>query len=68
MIGIIFYATCDNSTHHIDWWINGLVQEICNSIAKALELPHSCTNPSKLGKIWMNIYDTSAISTPHIDQ
>ena len=39
---------CYSSMHCKIWpQIDGLMQEICNSIANALELHLSCTNPSK---------------------
>ena len=38
--------------------INGLVQERCNSIANALELHLSCTNPSICSHIWAAKWST----------
>ena len=44
---------------HWDWYINGLVQERYNSIANALELCLSCTNPANYAVTnslnWMRI-------------
>ena len=43
-------VVCENVSHFVSasvcWYINGLVQERHNSIANALELRLSCTNPS----------------------
>ena len=45
------------ATENVSWHIGGLVQERCNSIANALELHLSCTNPSIHGQtskwIWI---------------
>ena len=43
----------NNHKDYVSQWLgtyfNGLVQERCNSIANALELHLSCTNPSTYG-------------------
>ena len=39
-------------------YVDGLVQERCNSIANELELHHSCTNPLMLCSIQVNVYFT----------
>ena len=39
--------------------MDGLVQERCNSIANALELRLSCTNPSKLYREQLRISDSA---------
>ena len=41
-------------------YIDGLVQERCNSIAKALELHLSCTNPSIYGGSHIGPMDVSS--------
>ena len=42
-------AECNTAYFHALWFyeLDGLVQERRNSISNALELPLSCTNPSK---------------------
>ena len=39
------------STHIVAWHVDGLAQERHNSIADALELRLSCTNPSKFIRV-----------------
>ena len=55
---ILWKDVCENYILKID----GLVQERCNSIAKALELHLSCTNPLKWPILFQEVNDLKHVT------